>query len=407
MAPAERRSGDLKAPLPLFFVSHASPATDDPAQRADDELFTRFHEDLTLAVAQRLATRDRPALGYMVGPGAEAQATARALATCQVFVALCSPLYFKNEQCGKEWSAFSARVPEDRRVRCFYPVTWTPVSAPAFPAAAVDVFAAGTRNDQLDALGGVYALMVDEDSEAYGAVVADIAGVIAETARRPVLATTVPVDLNRARNAFTSTVPQLRLQVVILAPTRDELPEGRTETESYGAHQLDWAPYGGVTGRQVAEDAALVAERLGYAINLVGFDDVADQLLTDRQPTAPTVLLIDNWSLIDRERRLQVRAYVELNHPWYRFMVIRNPQDPETNDSQQRLQAVVNETLQAKLNAMRIDMRHASSGNGSPELFPARFKLVAETAAASFQRRSSRVREANRQDGVVGNGDER
>jgi FxsC-like protein len=379
-----------RAELPVFFLSHADPPAVDAEFVDDDdvdEMFTKFFRDLTDAVAARSALPSLSDIGYMVDAEASPAKTAHALAVCQVFVPLWSPLYFKSPGCGREWAAFQTRVPAGLNAVCFEPVTWAPVSAAAIPRAALAVDRGGRREARPDAEKGLYALMIDDEVEQYARVVDDVATAISRLAKSPVLDSVPAVDLSGTRSAFAPRRSRITLRVALLAPTADRLPESRQGSGRYGPRQLDWTPFGADWNRTLAEDVKQFAERLGYDVDVVGFDDIASELSAGGSPQKPTLLLIDNWALLDPLWRGEVEEYLKLRYPWYTFMVVRDPQDPETSRHVQPLRAVVDETLGARLTAMRIDLRHAASGNGSREQFQHDFSVLAQVAALSFLKR--------------------
>lgn len=384
-------SGGVPSPArPVFFMSHAVPADTDGTGE-DEALFARFFEHLCEAVAARMTLPHPPSLGYMVNAASSERQTPRALAVCRVFVPLWSPLYFTTARCGREWSVFMERVQSTSPAPFwgrFAPVIWSPVSASAIPRAAREVNRGRGQESRPDAVDGLYALMPEKRGPwdpAYRQVVHEVADAVARAAREP-LRSAALADLEDAPDAFQQRSPDLSLRVAILAPTTRTLPQGRSGKGRYGADSLDWAPYG---NRRLAEDVATVTERLGYGLHLVSFGEVAGQMLADPPvgEPEPTLLLIDNWSLLDESRRRQVEAYVRLDRPWYTFMVVRDREDPETREHTARLQAVVDETLSARLGKMSVVHRHAASGNGSPEGFPRDFSLLAQVAESSFIRR--------------------
>ena len=379
---------------PLFFVGHAG--------RHDDALFNRFFRDLTRAVGARLklSVNEQAGLGYMVDAASSPAETARALSVCQVFVPLWSPLYFKSPQCGQEWSVFRERAQSAEGGSSgshFAPVIWTPVTAAALPRAAREVDRGGGREERPDSVYGLYELMIDmpedgiraypplgADDYQYRQVVDGVAEAIAKAARAPALRTAAPVDVGQAVNAFAQRAPSLYLRVAILAPRAGRIPQGRDDTRRYGTTALDWAPYG---NRALAEDVETVTERLGYLLHLVDFDDVAERLLADEDDVEPTLLLIDNWALLDDRWRNLVDHYIQLGRPWHTFMVVRDPNDPETRENLDRLLAVVDSTLSARLDRMRVDLAYAASGGSSPEGFTRDFSALAQLAESVFVRR--------------------
>jgi FxsC-like protein len=380
---------------PVFFVSRAGPGE-------GDGLFERFFADLRRCVAARLDLPDDPDLGFAVEPTSSPRRLAQALAVCRVFVPLWSPPYFTDARCGKAWTVFEGRVkalggpcPE----RYFAPVTWKPVSPGMMPYPARAVDRADGRDERPEEARGLHALMSDafdeptdrRESKAgggeplYRRVVDGVADAVADSCREP-LGPTEPADLDRARNAFAKPRPSLGLRVVILAPTSGRLPEGRSGKGRYGPGPLDWAPYG---DRPLAEEVALVTEGLCYQLDLVAFDEVSRDLLSPgaAAEAEPTLLLIDNWSLLDAERRRQVDAYARPDRLWHRFMVVRDPEDPETRLHLARLQAVVDETLLARLEELPVDLEHAASGRSTRPWFAHNFSALARAAASSYIRR--------------------
>jgi FxsC-like protein len=400
---------------PLFFMSHAGPI--DPSGGGEDiALFRRFFANLSRAVARRLALGGSDRLGYMVDAASPPAEIERALATCRAFVPLFSQRYFSDRQCGREWWVFQSRAraatggPSERY---FVPVTWSLVSPAEIPRAAREVDRGIGREGRPDTTYGLYTLMIDmigeenvspswdpscenlesrqgvtdvEENWEYHSVVESVAEAIAAATRAPALASAAPTKLARAADAFAQPLSSLALRVAILAPTTTRLlPEGRVGAGRYGATSLDWAPYG---YRALAKDVQTVTERLGYRLSLVDFEDVAEQLLVERvaKESEPTLLLIDNWALLDERRRGLVDRYVRLDQPWYTFMVVRDPMDPETMAHMTQLQTVVNEILSARLERMRIDLVHAASGYGSKDGFTRDFSLLAQMAESRFIR---------------------
>lgn len=380
---------------PLFFVSRAGPTE-------GDALFERFFADLRRSVAARLDLPDHAGLGYTAQPTSSTRQIAQALAVCRVFIPLWSPRYFTDALCGREWTVFRERVTAvgGRSLkRYFAPVTWAPVAPAMMPFAARAVDRAGGRDERPDEAHGLYALMSDALDERtdrretepggceplYRIVVDGVAEAVAD-ASRELLRPTEPADLERARNAFAKPGPSLGLRVAILAPAFGRLPEGRSGKGRYGPGPLDWAPYG---DRPLAEEVAVVTQRLCYRLDLVAFDEVSGDLLSDRAAaeTEPTLLLIDNWSLLDAERRRQVDAYARPDRLWNRFMVVRDPEDPETRLHLTRLQAVVDETLLARLEELPLNLEHAASGRGTRPWFAHNFSALARAAESSFIRR--------------------
>ncbi|WP_344656397.1 FxsC protein [Catenulispora subtropica] len=362
------------------------------------DLFLTFFDDLTQRLSTLLPRQWPGDLGYAADAEAPEQPTLRALSVCHVFVPLISPQYFSTRRCGLEWSAFRQRVGARDVALHFVPVTWAPVEPANIPPAVLEVDFNTPRGGRADTVDGLYPLMFDEDPKRRGSpydlVVDDVARTISRVVRdHPLPARTLPSLLGQ-QNAFRAARTRLVLRIVVLAPTRERSPEGRTADGHYGDAQTDWvAPYGDRRDRTLAADVRTIADHLGYAPEIVGFDDVAPALLAGTLPSAPTVLLIDNWALLDTAWRDQVAAYVDpaAKRPaWETFMVVRDDSDPETGQRGAELRAAVDGTLSASLQTLQTNVQHAASGDGPRERFPSHFSTVAEFAAGLFRFRGSR-----------------
>ncbi|WP_194908063.1 FxsC protein [Catenulispora rubra] len=391
-----RQSGDEPSVHePLFFLSYARPHEAEAERpREELDLFLTFFDDLTQQIST-LLPRKRPGdLGYAAPADAPERPTLQALSVCHVFVPLISPQYFSTRRCGLEWSAFRKRVRTRDVGLHFVPVTWAPVEPADIPPDVLEVDFHTPREGRADIAEGLYPLMVDRaPGSDYDLVVRNVARTISCVVREHPLPAGVLPSLLGQQNAFRAAPTRLLLRIVILAPTRDRSPKGRTADGHYGDAQTDWAPYGDRRDRTLAADVRTIADRLGYAPEIVGFDDVAPALLAGTLSSAPTVLLIDNWALLDTAWRDQVAAYADpaAKRPdWETFMVVRDDHDPQTRQRGADLRAAVDETLAASLRAMQTVVEHAASGNGPRERFPSHFSTVAEFAAGLFRFRRSR-----------------
>lgn len=379
---------------PLFFLSYARPHESEAEHpREEPDLFLTFFDDLTQRISTLLPGERPGDLGYAASAVAPGQSILQALAMCHVFVPLISPQYFRSRFCGLEWSAFRKRVGTRDLALHFVPVTWAPVEQADIPPDVLEINFQTPRQGRADITEGLYSLMVDRaPGSDYDRVVRNVARTISEAAREHPLPAGRPAALRSLPNAFRAAPTRLRLRIVILAPTRDRSPEGRTAVEHYGPTQTGWAPYDDRWDRTLAADVKTVADRLGYDPEIVAFDDVAPALLAGTLAGAPTILLIDNWALLDTGWRDQVAAYVDpaAKRPaWETFMVVRDEKDPQTRERGADLRAAVDETLGASLQAMQTVVQHAASGNGPRERFPSHFSTVAEFAAGLFRFRRS------------------
>lgn len=128
------------AESPAFFVSYAHDSLGD-----DDHHVRRFFRDLRGEVSLHSAVVDGH-VGFLdsdslhIGHRWSPQLVS-ALARCQVFIALCSPLYFSRPSCGKEWTVFERRLTAHayrtrRLAPSLIPLFWVPMRDHDLPAAA-------------------------------------------------------------------------------------------------------------------------------------------------------------------------------------------------------------------------------------------------------------------------------
>ena len=124
-----------------FFLSYAR-ARDGSAHpgtaRSPDLIAERLFDDLRENLGQLIALPTGADIGFidrgMWGGTKWPAELAREVGTCQVLVALVSAPYMGSEWCGKEWYAFTNRVPRQlpgaqasNHHGCVIPVRWAPV----------------------------------------------------------------------------------------------------------------------------------------------------------------------------------------------------------------------------------------------------------------------------------------
>jgi hypothetical protein len=142
---------------PLFFLSyaHSQVFTRNMGEaRERNWRFTQFFRDLSENLAELVSrpTGSDPGymdLGYMDRSISEGERwnpeLLKAIGTCQVFVALLSPVYFGSSWCGLEWHAFSQRrvlsstQAETSNQTAILPVIWAPVREQDVPAVVKEV----------------------------------------------------------------------------------------------------------------------------------------------------------------------------------------------------------------------------------------------------------------------------
>jgi transcriptional regulator with XRE-family HTH domain len=137
-APRSRDEDDPRSPL--FFLSYAQSSLtkrQGDRERRRNWRFVRFFEDLSENVAELVSRPAGSDPGYMDSSVADGKhwtaELLHAVGTCQVFVALLSPIYFDSHWSGVEWNAFARRqvisYPEGEITSqtAIIPVFWTPV----------------------------------------------------------------------------------------------------------------------------------------------------------------------------------------------------------------------------------------------------------------------------------------
>lgn len=124
---------DSTGQRPYFFISYAHDQGDG------DRYVSEFYRALSADVALYSGEDSREHVGFCdttFRAGDQwSSALVRALRTCQVFLPLCSPTYFKRPACGKEWTIFAERLAGLERTGhqpapSLIPLFWVPMPMP-------------------------------------------------------------------------------------------------------------------------------------------------------------------------------------------------------------------------------------------------------------------------------------
>jgi FxsC-like protein len=285
----------------------------------------------------------------------------RALATCHVFVPLYSQRFFASAECGKEWWAFSVRMAhqaarEARPIEAIVPVIWTPVDPSLLPEAARMIHFNHRDLGHLYATEGLFTLsQLDSDAgynTAYRRAVLGLARRIVDVAQRLEVAPWQPRDYATLENAFrtahTSDPGERRLRITVIAPSRDDLPNGRGGS-SYGRSPLDWNPFRPDSRRPLAEHASDLARSLGYQAVVCDLNG-RDATVSDCDPPGePEILLVDPWATLHPECRRALARFNSADQPWVQLMIPLNVKDEETANARQMLRDSVEELFRIKL----------------------------------------------------------
>jgi FxsC-like protein len=386
---------------PYFFLSYAHTPRHDPADPDPDEDVVRFYNELCKYI---LNFCDLPAgrrVGFMdhdLRPGnVWPWSLSRALATCHVFVPLYSQRFFTSAECGKEWWAFSVRMAhqaarEARPVEAIVPVVWTPVDAPLLPEAAKMIQFNHRELGHLYATEGLFTLsQLSSDATyntAYRRAVLGLARRIVDVAQRLPVEPWQPRDYTTLESAFrsalTSDPGERRLRITVVAPSKDDLPDGRGDS-AYGRSPVDWNPYRPDSRRPLAEHVSDLARSLGYQAVVYDLNG-RDAAATDEdRPREPEILLVDPWATVHPEYRRALARFNSAAQPWIQLMIPLSVRDEETANAKTMLRDSIGELLGIKL-ALGTPAGRALRGVPSLEEFSEALPRIVSEAARHYLR---------------------
>lgn len=387
---------------PLFFLSYAHSAQDE--RGGDPDIWiAELYRDLCGHV-RPLADLPRGAsAGFMdreLRQGHEwPDRLAGALATCRVFVPLYSKRYFKSEHCGKEWFAYNMRrinhkAKSAHPVETIVPALWIPLHDGILPEAASSVQYNSASFSELYAEHGFYGIMkVKRWRDVYEEVVYLLAQqiVAAAEASPPVPASMVPYEsLSPAFGGTGAAGPGDKpLRITVVAPNRDELPDGR-DAACYGGDFHAWNPYRGDSVRPLAVHAAELARGMSYTPQVGDLFRHEARLVGREPPSGPEVLLIDPWAALLPDCRDILRRLDSIDTPWAQVIVVWNQKDTQMRAERDRLREALNAVLPRKLKEGRAT--HVFAVRGVPSL--EEFGLVLPPVIAEAGRHYLRIASA-------------
>lgn len=258
---------------------------------------------------------------------------AEALRTCQAFVAVCSPSYYRSEWCGKEWAAFQARLPEKREPGSpafLIPVLWIPDASVPVPVGELRYTnphlpeRAGLRQlGKLDRSGFTRATDAIVDSVVLAARVEP--GVAPQASpMAPSFAQVASAFLPALRSASEGADPPppgpatpFSTHIAYLVGSQEALRTNaeREQLEAYGASMREWRPYFPADPRlavvmalttvaQVAHD-----ERISYEGPLEYTGCLTEQIEEAEARNHIVLIVLDCWSTLLAEYRAFLQSY--------------------------------------------------------------------------------------------------
>jgi hypothetical protein len=287
-----------------------------------DPWVRKFFGDLVEAVEHRAAplVGMRPGLIDQEGPpGSDINATlAEALGTAEVFVALYSPIYFKNPWPTQEREAFRRRLERlassslDERV---LPVLWIPFPQWESPPEAEQAIAIGEDVPEYVENGLRALCMLSYYHEQYREIVGRIATRIVDTAQGSPL----PPDSGLVLERKTPPNTKPAFVAAVLAPTLD-----LSRSAVYGATSVAWRPFADEQVLPAADYVASAAERLGLVPTKITDFAGSEELFNK----CPAVLLIDPLTLGADDSEGLLLARIKTLPPWVRPLVVLNDAAP-------------------------------------------------------------------------------
>lgn len=361
-------------PKPYFFLSYAHTPKNHPKDKDPNVWVERFYRDLCAHVLQLTSLPAGVPAGFMdqqMQPGEGWQERlSEALAYCRVFVPLYSPRYFLSEQCGREWYAFSSRAVHHQAAQYnstpmtgIVPALWVPVPPKQLPQPAERLqFNHATFGDDYAGEGFYGLIKLRYLRDQYERAVYLLAKRIVKVAEEIRMAEGHPhQDYLAVPSAFGPPGPAREMDIAVLACSQADRPEDRGP-DCYGADARDWNPYHPKSSRPLADHAGDLVRNLDYLVRVGDFEAEAERLLAAGGPSAPGLLLLDQWALEAPHRRDLLRRLCAQDRPWISIMVPWNREDPDSVHRSESLHSA------AEIFAAETTGGHRSPGAGVPTL---------------------------------------
>jgi FxsC-like protein len=347
-----------------FFFSYAR------GDGAGDPYLNDFYDKLSNEVAIRSGIVDRKLVGFRdtssIPLGQDwPPALANALGTAPSMVCMYSPTYFTREDCGKEWSAFSARLEAAQQANIDpmgpprrIPVLWHPPKKVPAVAATPEWWTAKLGSEyekyglrhlaKLEKFGDAYKMAIDLIADAIFAACdappipsgnlqsyANLANAFA-MAPPPVAAGQVPGPAGAAAGAGAGAVPATshngagHIVFVIAAGRAGELDALRAATKCYGADPTDWKPFLPPADKRIGPLLQAIAGEADLTSEFCAVDDqVVDQIRAAAKRQNIVVLVIDAWTARLQHYSQRLTAFDAEVFPHCGILVPHNDQDPD------------------------------------------------------------------------------
>ncbi|MGK4582529.1 TIR-like protein FxsC [Kitasatospora sp. HPMI-4] len=383
---------------PYFFLSYAhTPRAGTRGAGDPNHWVSKLYEDLCEAVLQLTDLPEGAPVGFMDQSMHQgtlwAKRLSQELATCRVFVPLYSPRYFNSLACGQEWYSFTQRpvYPErstSERTSGIVPVLWVAMGNYQLPEVASQLQFNHSGFGPDYAAEGLYALMkLSYFRASYELAVHRLAKRIVDVAEETVIPVGRPLDFQSQPSAFKALAPTKQLRISVFSYRQSELPPGRNP-DYYGQRRIDWHPYQPQSARPLAEHAMRLAKQLGFHPSIHEFDQEVEEILSNREPAAPGVVLLDRWALRDEERREMVARFDRGNPPWVSVLEPWNTSDADCVEHDLSLSELSARTLKLKRREAKPSFQEDAAGLATLEDFEDALPRAAMRAKYAFEDRT-------------------
>uniref|UniRef100_A0AAU2JLV9 TIR-like protein FxsC n=1 Tax=Streptomyces sp. NBC_00049 TaxID=2903617 RepID=A0AAU2JLV9_9ACTN len=377
---------------PYFFLSYAHTPRFGAGGPDPDMWVERLFRQLSDHV---MALTDAPA-GYPVGfmdrdlraGEGWSERLGSVLATCRVFVPLCSPRYFASATCGKEWYAFAQRTAYHKArsastENAIVPASWVPVPERMLPHVAQGLqFNHPSFGDRY-ASEGLYSLIkLRGYADEYERAVYELAKTIVRVADRANIAVGRPVDYLTAPSAFEPRrSDQGNLRIAVVAPALRDLPTGR-DSRYYGDGPDDWNPFHPESLHPLAHMAVELAYQLNNQVDVSTLAEEVSRAAGGAAPAGPAILIVDPWALKVPALRAGLAALEAAARPGTSVVVAWNGHDPQRGTTETELLADLQSTIPNLMFRNRESASAAARGVLALEEFG---EVMPQVVAATYQ----------------------